>query len=108
MIQKLTPEDNQDNDNATHKEIRAAAQETIDTTEDKGLSVQEVKNVVASMRGKKAPGEDGIPSEVYKGLYGNSTPILNSNLQQMSKDRNLPKEVEKSSNNTDNKTRARR
>jgi len=28
--------------------------------------VQEVKNAVASMGGKKAPGEDGIPSEVYK------------------------------------------
>jgi len=30
--------------------------------------VQEVKNVVASMGGKKAPGEDGIPNEVYKML----------------------------------------
>ena len=30
--------------------------------------MQEVKNVVTSMGGKKAPGEDGIPSEVYKGL----------------------------------------
>jgi len=30
--------------------------------------VQEVKNAVASMRGKQAPGEDGIPSEVYKRL----------------------------------------
>jgi len=68
MIQQLTPEDKQYNDNATHKEIRAATQETSDTTDDKELSVQEVRNVVASMRGKKAPGEDGIPSEVYKGL----------------------------------------
>jgi len=49
MIQKFTPEDNQDTDNATHKELRAATQETIDTTDDKVLSVQEVKNVVASM-----------------------------------------------------------
>jgi len=28
--------------------------------------VREVKNAVASMGGKRAPGEDGIPSEVYK------------------------------------------
>jgi len=68
MIQKLTQEENQHNDNATHKEIRAAKQETIYTTDDKQLSVQEVRNVVASMRGKKSPGDDGIPSEVYKGL----------------------------------------
>jgi len=64
MIQKPTPEDSKDNDNATHEEIRAVTQETIDTTDDKELSVMEVKNVVASMGGKKGPGEDGIPSEV--------------------------------------------
>ena len=68
IIQELTLEDNQHKDNATQKEIRAATQETIDTTDDKELCVQEVKNVVASMRGKKARGEDWIPSEVYKGL----------------------------------------
>jgi len=56
MIQKLKPEDNQNNDNATHKQIRATTQETIDKTDDKELSLQEVRNVVASMRRKKAPG----------------------------------------------------
>ena len=47
---------------------RATTQETTDTADDKELSVQEVKNVVASLGRKKAPGEDGIPSEVYKRL----------------------------------------
>jgi len=51
IIQKLTPEDNQDNDNATHKPIRATTQETIDTADDKELSVQELKNAVVSMGG---------------------------------------------------------
>jgi hypothetical protein len=68
MIQEFTPGDNPDNDNATHKQLRAATQEPIDTADDKEISVQEVKNVVTSMGGKKAPGEDGIPSKVYKGL----------------------------------------
>ena len=67
MIQKFTPEGNEDNDNATHKDIGAATKETFDRTDDKMLSVQEIKNVVARMRGKKAPGEDGIPSDVYNG-----------------------------------------
>jgi hypothetical protein len=65
---ELTPGDNPDNDNATHKQLRAATQELIDTADDKELSVQEVKNVVTSMGGKKVPGEDGTLSEVYKGL----------------------------------------
>jgi hypothetical protein len=44
---------------------RALAQENIDT-EDKEFDVQEVRNVVLSMGKNKTPGEDGIPSEVYK------------------------------------------
>ena len=68
MIQKLTPEDNQDDYNAIHKQIRTITQETIDIADDKEFSVQEVKKAVASMGGKKAPGENGIPSEVYKRL----------------------------------------
>ena len=34
MIQDLTPGDNPDNDNATHKQLRAATQESIDTADD--------------------------------------------------------------------------
>jgi len=68
IMQNLTPEDNQDDDNAIHKQIRAITQETIETADDKEFSEQEVKNAVASMGGKKAPGEDGIPNEVYKKL----------------------------------------
>jgi len=53
MIQKLTPEDNQDDHDAIHKQIRAITQETINTANDKEFSVQEVKNAVANMGGKK-------------------------------------------------------
>jgi len=68
MIQNLTPAENQDDDNAIHKQIRAITQETIDTEDDKEFSVQEVKNAVVSMGEKKTPGEDGMPSRVYKRL----------------------------------------
>jgi len=79
MIQKLIPEDNHNNDNASHKEIRAATQEAIDTTDDKELSVQEVKNVVASMRETSARGRWHTKRSI-QGAGGNSTPLLNSNL----------------------------
>ena len=38
-----------------------------DTDDDEEFTIQEVTNVVMGM-GKKAPGEDGIPNEVWKGV----------------------------------------
>ena len=67
-LQNLTPKDNQTDDKGLHKQIRTITQEGIDTDDDKEISLQEVKTAVASMREKKAPGEDGVPSEVYKSL----------------------------------------
>jgi len=107
MIQKPTPEDSKDNDKATHEEIRAVTQETIDTTDDKVICDGSQERGGQHGREKRARGRWHTKRSI-KEAGGNSTPILNSNLQQMSKDRNLPKEVGKSSNNTDNKTRARR
>ena len=67
MLKNLTPEDNQADDNELHMQTRAITQEVIGTADDKEFTVQEVKNGVESM-GKKAPMEDGIPSEVLKSL----------------------------------------
>jgi hypothetical protein len=50
---------------------------------------------------KKAPVEDGIPSEVCKSLVQTLTPVHNSDLQRVSQKRNFPKEVEKSNDNID-------
>jgi len=49
------------------KKTRVLSQEEIDT-DDKEFIVQEVKNAVMSMGRNRAPGEDGIPSEVFKSL----------------------------------------
>jgi len=68
MLQVLTPEHNQEDDTELQKNIRALAQEDTDTNDDKEFTVQEVKNVVLSMGKNKAPGEDGIRSEVFKSV----------------------------------------
>jgi len=68
MLQILTPENNQEDGTELQKNIRALAQEDIDTDDDKEFTVQEVKNVELSMGKNKAPGEDGIPSEVFKSV----------------------------------------
>jgi hypothetical protein len=71
MLRYFTPEDNEADVNESHKQIRALTQEAIDTADDKEFTVHEVKNAVASMGNKKAPGEDGLPSEVFKSLVEN-------------------------------------
>jgi len=68
MIRHFTPEDNQNNDNEYHKQLRAQAQESIGTPDDKEFTEQEIKNAVASMEHNKAPGEDGITSEIFKSV----------------------------------------
>jgi hypothetical protein len=65
MLRNFTPEDNQNDDTEYHKQLRVLTQESIDTANDKEFTVQEIKNAVASMGNKKAPGEDGITSEIF-------------------------------------------
>ena len=68
MLQILTPEDNQADDTEMQKNTRALAQKDIDTDDEKEFTIQEVMNVVMNMGKNKAPGEDGIPSEVFKSV----------------------------------------
>jgi len=42
--------------------------EPIDTEDDVEFTTQEVKNAVQDMGNRKAPGGDGIPNEVWKGV----------------------------------------
>jgi hypothetical protein len=42
------------------------AHKAPDTQDDEEFTLQKVTNVIQSMGNKKAPGEDGIPNEVWK------------------------------------------
>jgi hypothetical protein len=66
MLEHFTPEDNQNDFSEHHKQARTQSQEPTDMADDKDFTVEEIKNAVASMGNKKAPGEDGITSEIYK------------------------------------------
>jgi len=101
MLKNFTPEGNQADDNELYKQTRAITQEVINTVDDKEFTFQEVKNAVESMREKGARGRWNIKRSVQE---SGRNPILvhNSNLQQVPQGRNIPKEVEKSIDNTDN------
>jgi hypothetical protein len=64
MIQKFAPDDKPEEDEHTHREIRAITREPIDTEDDDEFTIQEVMNTVQDLGNKKAPGEDGISNEV--------------------------------------------
>jgi hypothetical protein len=69
MLEHFTPEDNQNDDSDYHKQVRTQSPEPTDTADDKDFTVDEIKNAVASMGNKKAPGEDGITGEIYKSTF---------------------------------------
>jgi len=85
MIRYFTPEDIQNDDNEYHKKLREQTQEPTGTPNDKEFTEQEIKNAVASMGHNKAPGEDGITSEIFKSvvdiLPGYITAIYNGCLR---------------------------
>jgi hypothetical protein len=68
MIQKFAPEDNPEDDTDNHRQTRNLISMPMDTDDDAEFTEQEVTNVIHDMGNKKAPGEDGIPNEVWKGL----------------------------------------
>ena len=69
MLERFTPVDKEEDDTEHHKLARAQALEPADTEDDKDFTVEETRNAVASMKKKKASGEDGITGEVFKSAF---------------------------------------
>ena len=65
MKQKFATDDNEKNGTDTHSQIRTLTQKPLDTEDDEEFTVQEVTNVIQDIGNNKAPGEDGIPNEVW-------------------------------------------
>jgi hypothetical protein len=66
MLDYFTPEDKETDDTDYHQLVRTQTQDTADIADDKYFTIQEIRNAVRSMGNIKAPGEDGITSEIYK------------------------------------------
>jgi hypothetical protein len=63
MLDYFVPED-EINDSAVHKQIRELIKEPIDTEDDKPFSREEIVSVIKNFNPKKAPGEDGLRSDI--------------------------------------------
>jgi hypothetical protein len=69
MLEHFTPEDNALDDSEFYKQIRAQSQGAVNTPDDREFTLAEIRNVVESMKSKKAPGEYGITGEIVKQTF---------------------------------------
>ena len=69
MMEHFTPADEEVTDNDYHKLIRAQNKTPVSTEEDKPFTTAEIRNAIYAMNRNKAPGEDGITSDILQCAY---------------------------------------
>ena len=107
VIQKLAPEDNQEEDAETHSQIRKVVNEAPDTQDDEEFTLQEVSNTIQSM-GEKGPRRRRNYERGVEMHRRNIAQVSNSNLQWLPQGRNFSEKVEESKVNTHSQTGQRK
>jgi len=69
MLDYLIPKDEVDNDTDYHNKIRKQIERPIQTADDREYSSEEIRTAIEAIHSKKAPGEDGITSEILQHAY---------------------------------------
>jgi len=69
MLEYFTPDDNELEDNNHHKHIRAQIEHPPNVQDDREFTIEEIRNIIEGMDGRKAPGEDGITGEIHKHTF---------------------------------------
>ena len=64
MLHYFVPADDEQGETNHHKRIRARLKEPIWTRDDRDFTTEEIKRTIESLDHKKAPGEDGITSDI--------------------------------------------
>jgi hypothetical protein len=85
ITEQLIPEDNPQDDTDHHKNIRRLTEQPIETIKDRGFSQDEVRRIIEGFNPKKAPGPDGITSDiltfVFKSMPKTVTSLYNEYLK---------------------------
>lgn len=69
MLDYFVPADSLKDDNEHHYEIRKQIMEPMDAADDKNFTQQEILNVIKNFNPRKAPGEDGITSDILLNVF---------------------------------------
>jgi hypothetical protein len=85
IIEKLIPEDNARDDTDHHTSVRRLTEQPIETTDDTEFTQDEVRQTIEGFNPRKAPGTDGITSEIltliFKSIPKTLTSIYNECLK---------------------------
>jgi hypothetical protein len=69
MLDYLIAKDDEDKDSDYHNTIRAQIEIPIQTADDREYTPEETRTAIEILKSKKAPGEDGITSEILQRAY---------------------------------------
>jgi hypothetical protein len=85
MLDYFVPECNETNDSAVHRQIRQLITDPIDTEDDKPFSREEIDSVIKKFNSKKAPGEDGLTSEIILHVFKSVPSFLRCTINALKK-----------------------
>ena len=69
MMDYFVPDDNKESDSDYQREIRRHSLEPCEENDDRIFTEEEVQNIIKHFNPKKAPGEDGISSEILLRVF---------------------------------------
>ena len=77
LMDKLLPDDDVENESEFHHRTRRNLEEEYNTSEEAAsFTVEEISNVINSLKRRKAPGPDGLTNEVIQKLNRKLTPWI--------------------------------
>ena len=94
MLEQLTPADNLQDDTDHHKNVRKLTEQPIKTTDYKQLTQDEVRQIIG-FKPRKAPGPDGITSEILKLVFKSILKTLTSIYNECLRSGCFPKKIGK-------------
>ena len=85
MVEQLIPENNAQDDTDHHTNNRRLTEQPIETSDDREFTQDEVRQIIEGVHTRKAPGQEGITSEIllliFKSILKNVTSIYNKLLK---------------------------
>ena len=78
MLEYLISKDEEDNNSDYHNTIRTLTETPIQTADDREYTLEEIGMAIEAINSKKAPGENGITSDIFQHSYKQFPNLINT------------------------------